>query len=1422
MKKIVFLLALSAVNFLEITPAMETQQQKLQNRPKISKSIILEKLKMQGVSADETLSYEELLSSSEYKQKITERMKELEGQFRPKIESIRTEQIERENKDFAQLKKIIGGQIEKSLKLLEGESANMVFDKLQSVLPLSKYEELEPLLIKVIALKNCKKTVSGVITALKKLQSEDMSDVSDLFTPRSNFRADRIIKQFKKHGGLGADAELNDLVNSSGTKSFLLSGVIDGFADEDRKQKCADALDRLRNLNEAVYYQNSSVMEIRRKDDPLEALEYFYRNAAHRIENKLRRLEYRDTDDSFPELFMEAGLNAAKLYSSREQSSLQKIFNEKKIAQSAPFGRESPYSLFVLGEELAKLLEYAASRSDFGEAFFGDYDSYCEKMDMMDKSRPGNSDFHIRRQNALPMRTEAKSIPAPNIYKSVEECIRFCFSFEEKEERLLLIKNVRIFLRALRDIVHSPDASAKKTAVKKALAVLEVFNQAESPLKEETKDIALVLNEEQLKDIEELKKTALPMIKDFKEKLDRLKDVSSIDYFIKKLDGIVETAKHRFLEENKESFDFCCRQLAKYDKMLDAECSKNMKTLHAELADIQEQLSEMNFADLHASLYNKRFDLRFSLSEAIIEYWKRRGLTEFPINRWKNADSVIEEIQKNSKTDEEAEYLCGLIKTRMSLINQLKQMIPALPEMHSAQIVQIDQVDENLINKCIAATEKTAEQYPGLRLRRLEQLRELAPIVKEFGICRIISKLMSGTAGSALVLFDFNTPDGCFDTKITYDGDKIKDVEYGSEPSAKSKLIPASLYEFFAAADSDPKNAEHFISMMENFSPELLNRVNFGNGKLPQWAVISNRLLNIRRKEIEDKEKHRALCALAVVSDDMNTEQIMEHLAKYVKDPLKELTSMTREDFIWNDGFVRDSCVPERIRLLRLFGGKAGSELQRDLLLTDNELAAEFSKYALEKKISAPGLYLKLSEGNRYETEKEVYLINVFLRTLEAVFDREDNCYISQTDIQFKDSTDTGNPNIQNRNVKPESLICGALDDDIKNKKDSIKFFITDVEEAGVPLKMTVLKSLEIISSPSSLNFTDIESIIYLFRTLEKKVDKYRAVQAENRKAGDAADEKKRKEEADIKIELLGLMGTLIQGLSHCPDGRSLAVHHIINDMLKEDKNMSKVSLEEALKYSIQTCSAYYFDSIFHFSSVPETDQFLRAVRNRHVFKVSGLEIKGIDLKKTGLDSEEIMMRSRVLSILGGDYGLSQTAGTPKISALGLCKLHMYILEQAGKRNMTVLQVMKNLYSSRDEAIRKYGADYSSGEIGENFYAWAYPIEINGQTAELHIPEQDDCWLNADQEKLIRALIDEPMHNIDNITAYITGENCSFIWSVIVSKLKAECSGIEEALATKEKKMDAGDKSGSEYENYLNKRVMFYALKKFNLLKAKS
>lgn len=133
MKRIFFLLTLSVVNFSEVTLASEAQQQQQpQNVVKFDKTSILEKLESLGIDTKE-MSYAELLKDKVSKQKVSEKVKELERRFDSIMRRIRAEQADYENKNAMQLREIINEGIDQAIQLLGTKDSRKVFDKIRTV-----------------------------------------------------------------------------------------------------------------------------------------------------------------------------------------------------------------------------------------------------------------------------------------------------------------------------------------------------------------------------------------------------------------------------------------------------------------------------------------------------------------------------------------------------------------------------------------------------------------------------------------------------------------------------------------------------------------------------------------------------------------------------------------------------------------------------------------------------------------------------------------------------------------------------------------------------------------------------------------------------------------------------------------------------------------------------------------------------------------------------------------------------------------------------------------------------------------------------------------------------------------------------------------------------------------------------------------
>lgn len=703
------------------------------------------------------------------------------------------------------------------------------------------------------------------------------------------------------------------------------------------------------------------------------------------FESKLREIGYKDITDSFHKLAQKAALYAAKSHRDDGRYLSWGLFNSERLSSIEFFGKDSAYGLFLLGEELSKLLDRVASKTDFNEDLLSDdYDSYCARIDGYGNSTGENTSIAETDsiEEGTPI-TETDSIEedAPiggvilpggiiprfiprtisrtdsvsyyrneSLYEYIEEIIRDSFAFLAENEKLILFRNVRIFLLALRDIIrHHSDETAKKQAIKKALTVLDALNQTESSLKESTKNVTFDISTEQQQDIAKLKEIAVPKIADFTEKMNHLEDIGNdATLFLNELDSIVESVKNRFLETSKDSFGSILQLISELDEKLKTEGEKNIGDLNAKTAEIKGQLADMTFRDMFIPLHNQKLDPRFSIPNSIVRNLERRGLIDIRVNLIKDMN-LLTQIFKELM-GEKAAYMVDLAEYRMSLIKKLNTMLPVPLVMSRITSLRPDKLGEEMLNEGLEITKKKASWQAEPYQHWVTELSEILPVVKEFDIYRTMERLMSGTDGQASVLFDFNTKDGHFSTKVIREGDSLEDVKYSAIPEPKCRRIPVQLYEFFAAVDSDPRNVERLAAMLERFSPEVLRYAYFDNGELPQWATISKRLINIKQKEINDKEKLHMLYALATVGDDMNVEQIQNHLAKYVKDPQATLSTLNQYDFVWSDGYVKELCVPDRMKLFLLFKGNVTSEFQKDLLMNDAELNTEFSKYSLEKK----------------------------------------------------------------------------------------------------------------------------------------------------------------------------------------------------------------------------------------------------------------------------------------------------------------------------------------------------------------------------------------------------------------------------------------------------------------------------------------
>lgn len=613
---------------------------------------------------------------------VSDKIEESEQQS-PAADTVRTEQTDCGNQRIDLIREFLANELNQALKMTDSKYPAEIFDVLRSFIPPDQYAELEPVMMKTLLLKKDGKILSALKKVLEQTQSEESRDEA--------------LREIKTGCG---DAYISRafIKNLWETKLDLLKKIINESAlGKDEKNACLGALAEFGQISG---YTESGTHAGELRKSSLSEILLDLCGEIESIEHTLPEDgNYSDIRSSLNNLKKKAVSAAVKLHSSGGEKMSFSYFDsdiliyglcenkdDEEYPQDSSSESESvsddsgdeiyrPAVLFMLGQDLACILKELYYASTFGEAFVKDsYDAYCREIDRADSFSEYLDPEDLSEFSGA--------------YEYIENSIRECFSLFGSG----FFECVRIFVSSLRDIVrHNSDAALKKQAVKKALAVLEIFGQTAPSLEEEVKDIKSDLSEKQLKNIQKLKDRQLPeinaLLKDAAELGDIEKDAAP---FYEELKSIAAGRKNRFFENNKANFALMLQIVS---ELLEKQKAENVKTgaeLQVKLAETKNRLMQTDSADVSRITASQNLDTRYFLRDGSTEALKKLGVLEYRLDGKTTPRQVLRFLNNNISErllPGVIDYLLKLAEHRIFIIQMLELYTP------------IPQIDEDLFSE---------------------------------------------------------------------------------------------------------------------------------------------------------------------------------------------------------------------------------------------------------------------------------------------------------------------------------------------------------------------------------------------------------------------------------------------------------------------------------------------------------------------------------------------------------------------------------------------------------------------------------------------------------------------------------------------------------------------------------------------------
>lgn len=715
MKKILFLLVLSATIFPEVALATETPQLQ-QAEQKFDDNRILEELRELGIDASED-SYSDLLKNETYRQRISEKIKELEQQVNSIVNDIRNKQINYESERTEQLRTNLINELDQAIKMLDSKDSVKVFDIIRSFIPSDKYDELEPIILKIIIFQDDAYVLNLLTEPLEKTLSEE--SMGEALQKMGEF--------------IGPCFSRLMIKNSPEKRINILERIVDESAlSEADKKACLDTLDKCNKIISFTKREQLYKDQLTEEENCSEILMKLCETIEFYTDSFAQMLEYSDTENSLNELKERSLLTALKFRPVNEKM-IKFPYLKSDVIRIAEDELYLQAGLFMLGQDLANLLNKLASASVFEEVFTrGNYDVYCNKVDNI---------------NIFNLSISLKKFPEfSGAYESIENSVRSSFVLLEQERMQPIIKSVRIFALALRDIVrYNSDIVVKKQAIKRALAVLKAFGQTVPSLEEEVKDVSLDLDETQQRSIENLMKNELSGISNFSKLIDETGVEKNATPFLEELKKIVIKAKHRFFEENKTNFNSILKITSELLEERKVENEKDSKDLQNKVVETKNILSQMTYDEIFSVMYPQKLGLRFSLSESRIEALQKAGILDYQLNENTDLDEV--QLFLESKLMVRfyygtINYLLELAERRISLVKMLKSYDSVPQIIYNGLFSGLDKLSEEGMRYYLNIISSFSDIQPELYQQWSRELNLALPMLRELDTLRSINSLV--------------------------------------------------------------------------------------------------------------------------------------------------------------------------------------------------------------------------------------------------------------------------------------------------------------------------------------------------------------------------------------------------------------------------------------------------------------------------------------------------------------------------------------------------------------------------------------------------------------------------------------------------------------------------------------------------------